>query len=93
MEEVDFVRKCIKANSTEVTLVAAEPNPAYWRFAAELQLSDIKACAFDERVEIVHDNAVVGYLTVAIRVVEEAIKFNKRRYNRYIEVRDLDHLD
>jgi len=87
MEEVEFIRKCTKPNSTEVNLVKAEPNPAFFRFTGELQLSDKLASAFQENVEIIQDEIQVGNLNVELKIIHEKISFDNRRYNKFIEVK------
>ena len=87
MDEVEFVRKCVKDNSTEVTIVAAEPNDAFYRFSSELQFSDITASVFAESVNIMSADKVIGKFSVAVKVVEETFLFNGKEQKQYIKVR------
>ena len=49
MNEIDLVvQRRQKPNSTEIETNLMQPNEAYWRFAAEIQPSDLKSCCFDE---------------------------------------------
>jgi len=87
MESVEFVQKCSKPNSTEVSYIEATPNPEFFRFSSELQLSDLNAISFDEQVDIIADEDKIGILNVSIKVVNEIINFNNRKYRRYIKVK------
>ena len=86
MESVEFVQKCSKPNSTEVSYIEATPNPEFFRFSSEIQLSDLNAISFDEQVDIIADEDKIGILNVSIKVVNEIINFNNRKYRRYIKV-------
>ena len=47
--EIDLVvQKRLKPNSTEIETLLMEPNEAFWRFASEIQPSDITSSCFDE---------------------------------------------
>lgn len=86
MESVEFVQKCSKPNSTEVSYIEATPNPEFFRFSSEIQLSDLNAISFDEQVDIIADEDKIGILNVSIKVVNEIVNFNNRKYRRYIKV-------
>ena len=86
MEEVEFIRKCSKPHSSEVTTVQAQPNAAFFRFSAELQLSDIVAASFDEQIDIFAEMAVVGELKVSVQVINEVLNFDNRRLRRHVQV-------
>jgi len=87
MEEVEFIRKCSKPHSSEVTTVQAQPNAAFFRFSAELQLSDIVAASFDEQIDIFAEMAVVGELKVSVQVINEVLNFDNRRLRRHVQVK------
>ena len=45
--EIDLVvQKRLKPNSTEIETLLMEPNEAFWRFASEIQPSDITSSCF-----------------------------------------------
>ena len=49
MNEIDLVvQRRQKPDSTEIETNLMQPNEAYWRFAAEIQPSDLKSCCFEE---------------------------------------------
>jgi len=66
--EIDLVvQKRLKPNSTEIETLLMEPNEAFWRFASEIQPYDITASCFDEELDILQSDEVVGNLKVSIK--------------------------
>ena len=81
--EIDLVvQKRLKPNSTEIETLLMEPNEAFWRFASEIQPSDITSSCFDEgkspnflifgqstflELDILQNDEVVGNLKVSIK--------------------------
>ena len=82
--EIDLVvQKRLKPNSTEIETLLMEPNEAFWRFASEIQPSDITSSCFDEgkspnflifgvstiflELDILQNDEVVGNLKVNIK--------------------------
>merc|ERR1711931_414982 len=66
--EIDLVvQKRLKPNSTEIETLLMEPNEAFWRFASEIQPSDITSSCFHEELDILQNDEVVGNLKVSIK--------------------------
>merc|ERR1711917_35166 len=66
--EIDLVvQKRLKPNSTEIETLLMEPNEVFWRFASEIQPSDITSSCFDEELDILQNDEVVGNLKVKIK--------------------------
>ena len=50
--EIDLVvQKRLKPNSTEIETLLMQPNGDFWRFASEIQPTDITSACFDEGTE------------------------------------------
>ena len=50
--EIDLVvQKRLKPNSTEIETLLMQPNEDFWRFASEIQPTDITSACFDEGTE------------------------------------------
>jgi len=66
--EIDLVvQKRLKPNSMEIETLLMEPNEPFWIFASEIQPSDITSSCFDEELDILQNEEVVGNLKVSVK--------------------------